>query len=182
VISVSIWRKTLVANHACAEGLALFDAIAKQQPESDPRRLRRIRIPRWTALHWIMLVQAGFGEWCAARGIVPRADLYRAVLSGANLLGANLSGANLLGANLSGANLLGANLSGADLLGTDLYRADLRGTDLSGADLRGTDLYLADLRGADLRGTDLSHAYRGHDQPPIPGWRTLASGYLERDT
>ena len=157
MISVSIWRKTLVANHACAEGLALFDAIAAQQPESDPRRLRRIRIPRWTALHWIMLVQAGFGEWCAARDIVPRA-------------------------NFGGANFGGANLRGADLRGTDLYRADLRGTDLSGAYLRGTDLYLADLRGTDLYLADLSHAYRGHDQPPIPGWRTNASGYLERDT
>jgi hypothetical protein len=157
MISVSIWRKTLVANHACAEGLALFDAIAKQQPESDPRRLRRIRIPRWTALHWIMLVQAGFGEWCAARDIVPRADL-------------------------GGPDLSGADLGGADLYGADLRGTDLGGADLSGADLRGADLRGADLRGTDLRGADLSHAYRGHDQPPIPGWRTLASGYLERDT
>ena len=85
MISVSIWRKTLEAQGACAEGLALFDAIAVQQPRTDPRRLRRIRIPRWTALHWIMLVQAGFGEWCATRGIVPRANLYGASLRGANL-------------------------------------------------------------------------------------------------
>jgi hypothetical protein len=131
MISVSIWRKTLVANRACDAGLALFDAIAAQQPESDPRRLRRIRIPRWTALHWIMLVQADLGEWCATRGIVPRA-------------------------NLSGANLRGAGLSYADLSG-------------------------ADLSGADLRGANLSGAYRGHGQPPIPGWRVTAPGYLERD-
>lgn len=44
MISVTIWRKTLVANHACGAGLALFDAIASQQPESDPRRLRRIHV------------------------------------------------------------------------------------------------------------------------------------------
>ena len=136
MISVSIWRKTLVANHACAGGLALFDAIAAQQPESDPRRLHRIRIPRWTALHWIMLVQSGFGEWLACRGIVPRADL-----------------------------------SGADLGGADLTDADLRGAHLSGTDLRG----------ANLRGAHLTGAYRGHDQPPIPGWRISASGYLGRD-
>ena len=171
MISVSIWRKTLVANHACEAGLTLFDAIAAQQPESDPRRLRRIRIPRWTALHWIMLVQAGFGEWCAARGIVPRADLGGADLLGANLYRAVLSGANLLGANLGGANLSGANLLGANLSGADLLGANLSGADLLGANLLGANLYLADL-----------YAYRGHGQPPIPGWRTLASGYLERDT
>lgn len=167
MISVSIWRKTLVANHACAEGLALFDAIAKQQPESDPRRLRRIRIPRWTALHWLMLVQAGFGEWCAARDIVPRADLRSAYLGGVNL-----SGTDLHNTDLSSANLRNADLSGTDL----------RNADLVGADLGGTDLRSANLRNANLRNANLSGAYRGHDQPPIPGWRANASGYLERDT
>ena len=151
MISVTIWRKTLVRHGACASGLALFDSIASMQPESDPRRLRRIRIPRWGALHWIMLVQAGYGEWLAARGIVPRADLY----------GANLSRANLTGANLTGADLYGANLRGAYLTGADLSRADLTGANLYGANLRG--------------------AYRGHGQPPIPGWRTDAAGYLERE-
>ena len=131
MISVSIWRKTLVANHACSEGLVLFDDIAAQQPESDPRRLRRIRIPRWTTLHWIMLVQAGFGEWCASRNIVPRASL--------------------------------------------------RGVDLAGANLRRASLTGADLAGADLRRANLTDAYRGHDQPPIPGWRVSAAGHLERD-
>ena len=145
MISVTIWRKTLVANHACGAGLALFDAIAAQQPEFDLRRLRRIRIPRWGALHWIMLVQAGFGEWLAGRGIVPR-----------------------------------ANLSGTNLSGTNLYGADLYGADLSGANLRGADLRGANLRGANLYGADLSGAYRGLNHPPIPGWYTLASGYLGR--
>ena len=151
MITVTIWRKTLVRHGACEAGLALFDAIAAMQPESDSHRLRRIRLTRYGALHWIMLVQAGYGEWLASREIVPRADL-------------------------SGADLSGAYLSGADLSG-----ADLRGADLSGADLSGAYLGGAYLGGANLGDADLSGAYRGSGQPPIPGWRVNAAGYLERD-
>lgn len=181
MISVSIWRKTLVANCACSAGLALFDAIAAQQPESDPRRLRRIRISRWTALHWIMLVQAGFGEWCASRGIVPRADLRGADLYGANLGGANLAGAYLTGADLTRADLTHANLAGADLTGAYLTGAYLYGAYLGGANLAGANLTGADLTRAYLTRANLARAYRGQNQTPIPGWHTLASGYLERD-
>ena len=39
----------------------------------------------------------------------------------------------------------------------------------------------ANLDGANLYGANLYGAYRGQNQPPIPGWHTLASGYLERD-
>ena len=175
MISVSIWRKALVANHACAEGLALFDAIAAQQSESDPRRLHRIRIPRWTTLHWIMLVQAGFGEWCASRNIVPRADLY-----GADLTRTDLTCAALTRTDLAHANLNGAALTRADLYGANLTRTDLTHADLTCADLTHANLYGANLSGANLTGANLTGAYRGHDQPPIPGWRVSAAGYLGR--
>jgi len=87
----------------------------------------------------------------------------------------NLSGADLTGANLSRAYLSGANLSWADLSG-----ADLSGADLSEAKLSGAYLYGADLTGANLSGAYLSGAYRG-PSPAINGWRTTATGYLERD-
>lgn len=64
----------------------------------------------------------------------------------------------------------------ADLSGADLRGADLRGADLGGADLRG-----ANLRGANLVRADLTGACRG-SSPAIPGWRTDASGYLERES
>ena len=191
MISVTIWRKTLVRHGACVDGLALFDSIASMQPESDPRRLRRIRIPRWGALHWIMLVQAGYGEWLAQWEIVPRANLRGADLGGANLTGADLRGADLYGVHLRGADLIDANLRDANLIradfrGANLRGADLGGTDLTGADLRDANLIRANLRGADLYGTNLiganlCGAYRGLGQPPIPGWRTDADGYLERE-
>ena len=79
--------------------------------------------------------------------------------------GANLSGANLYAANLSGANLYAANLYGANLSGANLYGANLSGANLSRANLYGANLY---------------GAYRG-SSPTIPGWHTLASGYLERE-
>ena len=61
---------------------------------------------------------------------------------------------NLAGASLPGASLPGANLTRANLDGAYLARANLTGADLAGA-------------------------YRG-SSAAIPGWRTLASGYLER--
>jgi hypothetical protein len=110
-----------------------------------------------------------------------RANLSGAYLYGAYLYGANLTGANLTGAYLTGANLSRADLSGADLSGAYLPRADLSGAylpraDLSGANLSGANLYRADLSGANLYG-----ANRGAYSAAIPGWRTLATGYLEKD-
>ena len=132
MISVTIWRKTLVKLDACAEGIALFDAVADLQPESDPRRRRRIRVADWTQLHgaWLLCRHSLFARWLEDRSIIPRA-------------------------NLGGAYLYGANLRGADLGGANLY-------------------------GADLRGANLGGAYRGPSSP-ISGWRTLATGYLERE-
>jgi len=164
MISVSIWRKTLVRLGACEDGLALFDAIAAQQPDG---RRDRICIARWTPLHgvWAWMTCAGFARWAEQHGIVPSADLR----------GADLSDADLRYADLTDANLRDADLSGADLSDANLRGADLRYANLSDADLRG-----ADLTGADLSRADLTDAYRGPSQP-IPGWRTLASGYMERD-
>lgn len=56
------------------------------------------------------------------------------------------------------------------------------GADLAGADLSKADLSRADLAGANLAGADLSRAYRGYSDPAPAGWRTLATGYLKRDT
>jgi uncharacterized protein YjbI with pentapeptide repeats len=114
------------------------------------------------------------------------AYLRDAYLRGAYLRGANLRGANLEGANLRGAYLRGAYLQSADLRDADLQSANLRGAYLEGADLRGAylegaDLEGANLEGANLRGANLRGAYRGPEQAPIPGWRTLASGYLEKE-
>lgn len=123
MITVTIHRKTLVRLQACRYGLFLFDRIAALQPESDPRRLKRIKVRHWTPLHslWAIVAgYAGFVAWAEYRHLVPR-----------------------------------ANLSGADLSGADLY-------------------------GADRYGADLSGAYRG-TSPAIPGWRTLETGYLERE-
>ncbi len=142
-ISVSIWRKTLVRHEACRDGLALFDAIAAQQPANDKLRLKRIRVRNWTPLHsiWAWACAASFAQWCESRQIIPRANLTGANLYLANLYLANLTGADLTGAYLTGANLTGANLNGADLSG----------------------------------------AYRG-TSPSIPGWHTLVSGYVKRET
>ncbi len=90
MISVSIYRSTLVKHEACRNGLALYDAIAALLPEADKRRRRRIRIANWTPLHFIWLVQTGFGMWLAGRNLIPIANLYGANLSGANLERANL--------------------------------------------------------------------------------------------
>jgi uncharacterized protein YjbI with pentapeptide repeats len=155
-ITVSLWRCTLVKHRACDEGLAAFDAIASLQPESDTRRLRRVRV-YWTPLHavWLAAAMPSFSSWLIGEGLLPMLTLSRA-----NLYGADLSGANLYGADLSRANLSGANLSGANLSGANLSRANLSGANLYGADLSGANLYGSD---------------------PVPaGWVRNASGYLER--
>ncbi len=197
MITVTIHRKTLERHGACAEGLALYDAIAARLPESDARRDRRIKI-NWTRLHSVWPYVAGYGlfaRWLEARGIIPRADFFGANLSHVNLSNADLSGVDLSAANLSRADLSCATLSGATLSGADLSCADLSGAtlscanlhsaDLSGVDLSGANLSRANLSGARLHGATLSHAnlhgaYRGSSSP-IPGWRTLANGYLERE-
>lgn len=133
MITVTIHRRTLERLDACADGLALYGAIAALQPESDARRHLRIKIREWTALHSVWPYVAGYGafvRWLEDRGVVPRANLAGAYLAGANLVGAYLAGAYLVGAYLAGANLAGA------------YR---------------------------------------RASPAIPGWRTLATGYLERE-
>ena len=94
-------------------------------------------------------------------GMEMRVALENATRAGAYLAVSNLADANLAGANLAGANLAGANLAGADLAGANLARANLAGADLAGADLAG--------------------AYVGIGAVAPAGWRTTASGYLERE-
>ncbi len=59
-------------------------------------------------------------------------------------------------------------------------RANLSGAYLYGANLYGANLSGAYLCGANLSGAYLSGAYRSEPSSKVPGWRTLASGYLER--
>ena len=101
MITVSIWRKTLVKLGACSEGLKLFDEIAALQDEADPRRLKRIRV-QWGPLAelWLARDSRGHVGWLRRKKVVPRIDLVGANLGGANLVGANLDGANLDGADL----------------------------------------------------------------------------------
>ncbi len=69
---------------------------------------------------------------------------------------------------------------GADLRGANLEGANLRDAYLRSADLRSADLRGAYLRDAYLRSADLMGAHRGNYSSPISGWRTLATGYLEK--
>jgi uncharacterized protein YjbI with pentapeptide repeats len=136
MILVTISRTSLVAEQACAEGLALFDAIAGMQSSGDPKRLQRIKV-RWTRLHrvWLSAAYPQFWRWLYERHLVPEVSL-----RGANLRGAYLRDAYLVGADLVGANLRGANLRGAYLVGADLRGAYLRGAYLRGAYLRDANL------------------------------------------
>ena len=95
MITITIQRATLVKLQACTEGLALYDAIAAQQPASDARRSKRLRF-RYTPLHCVWLASAypGFASWLIARALVPLLSLESANLRGANLGGANLRGAD----------------------------------------------------------------------------------------
>ena len=153
MITVSIWRKTLVRLRACGDGIELFDRIATMQSLDDPRRLKRIRI-QWSPLAevWLSRDASGHVGWLRTNKIIPRIDLSganltRAYLSRADLAGANLDGADLDGANLDGANLARANLDGAYLAGANLDGAYLDGANLDGASLdhcdweRGPDGY-----------------------------------------
>jgi hypothetical protein len=116
VILVTIRRSDLVKAGACSRGLALYDAIAALQPESDRLRARRVKV-RWTRTHrvWLATVYPNFYGWLYEHGFAPEISLVGADLRGADLRGADLRGANLYGADLGGANLAGADLDGADL-------------------------------------------------------------------
>ncbi len=162
MITVTIHRSELERAGACADGLALYDAIAAMQPETDARRGKRLKV-RWTPLHrvWLSAAYPSFWWWLYERGLVAESDLRWANLRGANLGGANLCGANLRGANLGGANLCGADLRLANLRGANLRWANLGGADLGGANLRGADLRGANLRGANLGGANLRGADLG---------------------
>lgn len=99
-------------------------------------------------------------------GMLRRADLHGADLTGVRLAHHDLSGANLRGADLTGADLRGARLFATDLTGARLRDARLDRIEASGArfqdaDLTGADLRMADLTGADLRGARCVRAQLG---------------------
>ena len=152
MIRVRITRKQLESLGACADGLALFDSIARLSGKK-----RSITV-EWSQLAEVWFSFSKFASWARHNGLAPSISLSQANLSRANLSSANLSRANLSSANLSGANLSGANLSRANLFWADLSGADLSWADLSGADLSWANLYGADLSRADLSWANLSSA------------------------
>ena len=188
---LTLRRADLVAAHACAEWLAIFDAICAlrgletapivrrgQIWRRDPQRLRIELTP--LAQLWMARDASGAVLWLRDKGVLGPACAPRVQAQGIDLRDADLSGANLYGAYLRGADLSGANLRGADLSGANLRGADLRGANLYGADLRDADLSGANLYGADLRGANLRGAWRWSDDPAVPGW-TLRDGVLCRE-
>ena len=76
MIAVTITRDELVRHGACAEGLDLFERIAPSG---------RLEIAEWTPLHtlWLAVDEPSHCGWLVGHGIVPRA-----YLRGANLTGA----------------------------------------------------------------------------------------------
>ena len=88
MITVTIFRKTLVKLGACEKGLELFDTIAAGQGSTN------VVSVEWTPLADVCLraAQPAFSGWLFDKGLIPSVTL-----SGANLSGANLSGANLYG-------------------------------------------------------------------------------------
>jgi len=129
---ITITRAELVEHQACADGLDMYDAIARELGTPD-----RITI-EWSPLAWLWL--GSHAKWLHDREIAPMPSFARADLRGANLDGAYLRGANLSGAYLCGAYLRGAYLSGANLSDANLRGAYLRGADL-GSWERGPDGY-----------------------------------------
>ena len=188
VVTVSLTRADLLATKpepACAEGLALFDAIAPSGSISVV----------WTPTHavWLACAYPSFSGWLVGQRLIPNlrnadlsnADLSGAYLSGAYLSDADLSGAYLRNADLSGAYLSGADLRNADLSGAYLRNADLRNADLSYAYLSNADLSDAYLSNAYLRNADLSGAYLDRcmwsARANVPlGWVRTAAGLLAR--
>ncbi len=102
------------------------------------------------------------------KGILFRAEMYKATLSGANLEQAkmiqaylqngNLKKADLTGADLRSIDLENANLTKASLFGSDLRRAQLMYTNLVEANLATADLTKSDLTGSDMAGATLDRA------------------------
>ena len=90
MISVTLWRKTIVRLGACPNGLALFDAIASGQSETDTLRRDRIKVANWTVLHslWLAHAQPGFCGWLRDQGLIPIVNYRGADLGGADLGGA----------------------------------------------------------------------------------------------
>ncbi len=111
MIRVVLRRSELRAAGACADGRALFRAIA-------PRGIWR---GEWTMLHalWLARDAPGYSRWLIEAGLIPAICYVSADLRSANLRSANLSGADLSGADLYSANLSGADLSGARRFASD---------------------------------------------------------------
>jgi len=181
-IILRIYRRDLLAAAACANGLAVYDAIAAMAlARGDERATKRLRL-RWTPLHalWLASAYPSDARWLVEEGIVPAVAMYGAPLDGASLDGASLDGASLRNASLDGASLRnaslrnafldGASLRNASLDGASLRNASLDGASLDGASLRNASLVGASLVDASLRNAFLDGAYWSKSRPAPDGW------------
>ena len=152
MISVTIYRRELVALKACQDGMRLFEWLREEQG-----RRHSVLIRNWGPLHhvWLAVGSPNFAAWLRAKNLIPISDL-------------------------RSANLSSADLSSADLSSADLRSADLRWANLSSANLRWADLRWADLSSAPYA-TNLDQAYYPTGDVPA-GWVRGASGYLSRAT
>lgn len=93
MITVTITRRELEQRNACAEGLALHESISRLQGCRDGTI---VQVVDWTPLHYVWLLRDGpaacealgyqrtsVAPWLAAEGLIPRANLRGAYLSGA---------------------------------------------------------------------------------------------------
>ncbi len=142
--------------HMCE--LLLDKNLSGSQPGSEVREVARVRT--LAALRRVGKNRKGD----VLRFLHESGLIYKADLSNARLSGSNLWGADLREANLSGANLSGANLSEADLRRANLSGADLREANLSGADLSGADLSNANVNGAIYTMEQLSKTRSFHNE------------------
>lgn len=93
----------------------------------------------------------------------------------ANFDGADLSVSDMRSCNFSGSSFVNAKLSRAKMV-----YADMSNTNLKNANLSGAEIYSTNFEGANLSGASFLHAFRGWDDPPIPGWeRQTGNGMIK---
>ena len=128
-------RADLVAARACAEWIAVFDAICSMRgadaapwvrrgavSRRDPERLRIELTP--LAQLWMARDARDAVAWLREQGVLGPVFAPRLWADGIDLRGAYLRGADLRGAYLGGAYLGGAYLRGADLSGALRWSSD----------------------------------------------------------
>ena len=147
---------------------AALTVIGHRDPERDirPVNLARADLTQadlsiralWKDIHHGIIDRANLERADLTGAILTRADLSGAILTNVDLTGAHLNSAILNDADLTGAHLSGADLTGAHLNEAKLTNAHFTGADLGGAELTRANLTRADLGGANLGGANLAGA------------------------